>query len=241
MSASESIVLITGATRGLGLATAKAIASSFPASLILCGCRTLPSTPLDANLTNLIPVRLDVTDPSSVDAAVEEITQKHHKLDILINNAGVSSKSPDLTTNLTECVSVNLLGAARVTEAFLPLLEKSPSPQLLFISTVLGSISARSDPAHPFAQIQATGYRASKAGLNMLLACYAQDPARGKFKVFGICPGFLATELNGPPEMMRKMGAAEPEKGAELVLSVLQGERDADKGKVVCDGGVRDW
>lgn len=123
----------------------------------------------------------------------------------------------------------------------MPLLEKSPAPILLFISTVLGSITARSDPTHPFTQIQATGYRTSKAALNMLMACYAQDPTRSKLKVFGMCPGFLATELNGPPEMMRRMGAAEPETGASLVLSVINGERDADKGKVVYNDGVRAW
>ncbi|KAM3085381.1 hypothetical protein ACMFMG_002461 [Clarireedia jacksonii] len=64
------------------------------------------------------------------------------KIDILISNAGVFSKSPNLIINLSECIPMNLLGTARVTEAFLPLLEKSPFPQLLFISTVLGTNSA---------------------------------------------------------------------------------------------------
>ncbi|RAL61934.1 hypothetical protein DID88_002423 [Monilinia fructigena] len=77
--------------------------------------------------------------------------------------------------------------------------------------------------------MKATGDRTSKATLNMLMACYAQGPARSNLRVLGICPGFLPTELNSPPDMMRKMGASEPETGASLVLSVINGERDADR------------
>lgn len=123
----------------------------------------------------------------------------------------------------------------------MPLLEMSSAPILVFISTGLGSITSRSDPTDPFTKIQAPGYRTSKAALNMLMACYSQDPARKNLKVFGIDPGFLATELNGPPDMMRKMGAAEPETAASLVLSVINGERDAEKGKVVHSDGIRPW
>ncbi|KAF7876577.1 hypothetical protein EAF04_001665 [Stromatinia cepivora] len=234
----KKIVLVTG-NRGLGLATAKAIASSSPSYHVIRGIRAANSD--ETSQSNISTVELDVTKPDSINAAVKNIEEKFGQLDVLINNAGVSSKLPSLVDNLTECISVNLLGSTRVTEAFMPLLETSPTPILLFISTVLGSITARSDPTHPFTQIQATGYRTSKAALNMLMACYTQDPARNHLKVFSICPGFLATGLNGPPDIMRKMGAAEPETGASLILSVVNGERDADKGKVVCSDGVRAW
>lgn len=186
-------------------------------------------------------VQLDITSPQSVEAAVQQITDRHGRLDILINNAGVSSQSPALTDNLTECISVNLLGSARVTEAFLPLLKQSSSARLIFITSILGSITARSDPNDPFAQIPAAGYRTSKTAVNMLLACYSQELTGQGIKVFGICPGFLATELNGPPDVMRSMGAAEPETGAQLVLSVVSGEREDGQGKVVFSDGIRPW
>jgi len=239
-----STILVTGASRGLGLATAKALATSLPSSHIICGYRshgTDDNSSIDSNLSNLSKIQLDVTSHESVQAAVQTITKQYGKLDILINNAGVSSHTPDLVDNLTECISVNVLGAARVTNAFLPLLKASSSPRLIFITSVLGSIAARSDPNDPFGQIPAVGYRTSKAALNMLLACYSQELSGDGVKVFGICPGFLATELNGPPDMMRQMGAAEPETGAQLVVSVIQGERDADQGKVVFKDGVRAW
>lgn len=159
---------------------------------------------MDSNLSNLSKIQLDVTSPSSVQAAVESISKQYGKLDILINNAGISSHVPDLIDNLTECYSINVLGSARVTQAFVPLLKASSSARLIFITSVLGSITARSDPDDPFGRIPAMGYRTSKAGLNMLLACYEKELSGDGVKVFGICPGFLATELNGPPEMMRK-------------------------------------
>ncbi|KAF4620235.1 hypothetical protein G7Y89_g14585 [Cudoniella acicularis] len=105
----------------------------------------------------------------------------------------------------------------------------------------MGSIKARADPEDDLAGIPALGYRTSKAALNMLLACYSHELAEHNVKVFGVCPGFLTTELNGPPDLMRKMGVAEPETGAQLVLSVVRGERDSDRGKVVFNGGIRQW
>jgi NAD(P)-dependent dehydrogenase (short-subunit alcohol dehydrogenase family) len=184
---------------------------------------------------------LDITNSASIEAAAAEVTKRYGKLDILINNAGVSSKAPSLVENLEQCISVNLLGSARVTESFLPLLKKSSSSRLIFITSVLGSIAARSDPLNPFAGIPASGYRTSKAALNMLLACYTHELAGQGIKVFGICPEFLATELNGPPDMMRQMGAKEPETGAQLVLSVVEGKRDHDQGQVVFADGTRPW
>lgn len=75
----------------------------------------------------------------------------------------------------------------------------------------------------------------------MALACYSHTLASEGFKVFGVCPGFLVTKLNGPPDMTQKMGAQEPEVAAKLLLSVISGERDADQGKVVHSGGARAW
>ncbi|KAB8293154.1 hypothetical protein EYC80_007502 [Monilinia laxa] len=173
MAASEKIVLITvkyRASRGLGLATAKAIASLSPSYYIICGIRA--DSQAETHQSNISTAELDITNSDSIGAAVSHIKDKYGKLDVLVNNAGVSSKLPNIVDNLTERISVNPLGSTRVTEALMPLLEKSSTPILLFIITVLGSIAARSDPTHPFTQIEATGYRTSKATLDLLMACY---------------------------------------------------------------------
>lgn len=184
---------------------------------------------------------MDVTKKESIRLAVQYVTEHYGKLDIIINNAGVSSQASSLTENLEECISTNLFGSARVTEAFLPLLKNSLSARLIFVTSVLGSISARNDPTDPFSQLSVIGYRTSKAALNMLLACFARELDQYNIKVFGVCPGFLATELNGSPHMMRKMGAEEPEVGAKIILDVLRGERDIDMSRVVYTDGVRPW
>lgn len=60
-------------------------------------------------------------------------------------------------------------------------------------------------------------------------------------KVWGISPGFLATGLGGDAELNKKLGAADPSLGGEFVKNVLEGQRDADVGKVVLRDGVQPW
>jgi len=186
-------------------------------------------------------LQLDITDAHSVNTAVQNLTQKYGKLDVLINNAGVSSIDATFMDGLNKCMTTNVLGSARVTELCLPLLKKSSSPRLLFITSGLGSITHRSDRSSSYSQIKDPGYRASKAALNMLMACYWNELAEDGFKVFGVCPGALVTDISGNKEFMRQMGATEPEVGAAVILSVVKGERDADAGKVVKSDGIWGW
>ncbi|CAG8974445.1 hypothetical protein HYALB_00004141 [Hymenoscyphus albidus] len=144
------------ASRGLGLATSKAISESFPTYHIFRGCRHLkPETEgIQQSLpSNTSEIQLDVTNNESIELAAKYITENYGKLDVLINNAGISSNASSLTDNLNECISTNLLGSSRVTEAFLPLLKKSTSARIVFLTSVLGSINARSDPSDPFSQL----------------------------------------------------------------------------------------
>jgi len=242
MSAPPYIVLVTGASRGLGQVTAKVIAGSNSSYHVICGFRTIePESASTSNPSNMSQIQLDVTDAHSVDTAVRHLTQKYGKLDVLINNAGVSSLDATFMDGLDKCMTTNVHGSARVTESFLPLLKKSSSPRLLFITSGLGSITDRSDRSSLYSQIKDPGYRTSKAALNMLMACYWHELEGDGFKVFSVCPGFLATDIAGNKEWMRQMGAAEPEIGAGFILSVVNGERDADVGTVVKSDGIWGW
>lgn len=85
-------------------------------------------------------------------------------------------------------------------------------------------------------------YRSSKAGLNMLMLSWHWILKEDGVRTFCVSPGFLATNLSGTPERMKKAGAGDPSRGGDLIKKVIQGERDADAGKVVFqDGIVQDW
>ncbi|KAK6705500.1 hypothetical protein SNK03_009353 [Fusarium graminearum] len=60
-------------------------------------------------------------------------------------------------------------------------------------------------------------------------------------RVWSVSPGFLATGLGGNPELLKSAGAGDPATGGELVLKVIEGEKEEDVGKVVCQHGVQEW
>jgi NAD(P)-dependent dehydrogenase (short-subunit alcohol dehydrogenase family) len=208
---------------------------------VICGCRTIEPESSNANPTNISQIQLDITDSNSVNNAVQTITQDYGKLDVLINNAGVSTVDAGPMDGLVKCLTTNVVGSARVTESFLPLLKKSSSPRLLFVTSSLGSITDRSDPSSVYTPVKDPGYRTSKAALNMLMACYWHELAEEGFKVFTLCPGPLLTDIVGNKEYMRQLGGAEPEVGGRFILSVMNGERDADVGKFLKTDGIWGW
>lgn len=148
---------------------------------------------------------------------------------------------------------VNVVGSHIVTETFIPLLLKSQDPRLVFMTSGTSSIDEASrglpytaakppagwpkPPAWGF-----TGYRSSKAGLNMLTAEWGRILKEDKVKIWAISPGFLATGLAGAgAEKLKEMGAKDPSEGAEFVRDVIEGGRDADAGKAIRVNDVQPW
>lgn len=184
-----------------------------------------------------------MTDDQSVDAAAELVATKYGRLDVLVNNAGVSNFLPALRESLRAILATNLVGVASVTEAFLPLLKKSDEPRLVLVSSSLGSITHASDKTSPYYRAAGTAYRCSKAGVNMMVAQYghAVNDQETSFKVFGADPGLNATNLTGDADSLRARGAVEPHVGGGVIASVVKGERDADVGKLCSLTGVVPW
>jgi NAD(P)-dependent dehydrogenase (short-subunit alcohol dehydrogenase family) len=117
MKIADTVVLVTGANRGIGQALV-AEALSRGAQRVYAGTRQ-PLTHPDPRVT---PLRLDVTDPAQIQAAAEQV----QALDVLVNNAGIA-RYDDLSdpTVLEQHLAVNLFGTYGVTQAFLPLLTRS--------------------------------------------------------------------------------------------------------------------
>ena len=148
-------------------------------------------------------VALDITDRESVKAAAARVEAEFGRLDVLVNNAGValglgatpSTSDPD---QLRALLDVNTVSVVTVTNAFLPLLRRSPAGRVVNVSSEIGSIGSMTDPEGPFFGMSGSpAYPVSKAAVNMLTALYAKELAGTSVKVNAANPGFCATDLNG--------------------------------------------
>jgi NAD(P)-dependent dehydrogenase (short-subunit alcohol dehydrogenase family) len=184
--------LITGANRGLGLETARQLAAA--GHQVWIGARDNSRGQEAADAVGGRFVRLDVTDDASVDAAVETVGE----LDVLVNNAGISGgrigPSEATADDMRKVYETNVFGPVRVLHAFIPLLERSPAPVVVNVSSGVGSLGLASDPASPWSEANYPVYASSKAALNMLTIRYAA--AFPTMRINCVDPGFTATDFN---------------------------------------------
>ena len=219
---SKTVAIITGGNQGIGFETAKRLAKEHKDNyiVILAGRRKGAVKEAAAKLTAqglpVEPLVLDVTSDDSIAAAVKEVETKYGRLDVLVNNAGISSssnpadKSEDLSPatrarrEWSAVMDTNVASVAAVTDAFLPLLKKSVGTngpkRIVFVSSALASIGLKTDPKSTTrANLSPTNpYTTSKAALNMLAMHYVVQFEKDEhnWKINLTCPGYCATGLN---------------------------------------------
>jgi NAD(P)-dependent dehydrogenase (short-subunit alcohol dehydrogenase family) len=246
-----------GANSGIGYETVIALALASPNFLVLLGCRSSEKgqKALDEihslhgnSLKGTISLQqIDITNQESILAAKQEIEKKYGKLDVLINNAGIIvTRQTDFLTNMRETFETNTFGPAVVSEAFEPLLKKSSSPRIIYVSSDQGSITLRSDPTYKYYKLRGTQYRMSKAALNMLAACHKFEFAEWGCRVCAFNPGYTVSNLTGEEgrAMRIKNGARDPRDAANSLVDVVMGKRDDDiekSGMLDLDGGLKPW
>jgi NAD(P)-dependent dehydrogenase (short-subunit alcohol dehydrogenase family) len=201
---SSLIALITGASKGIGLETARQLGAR--GMTVLAAARDsarggaaedgLRAEGIDAHF-----VELDVTDAKSARRAAEWIDARYGRLDVLVNNAGIATRgSPPSETSLDamrEVFETNVLGVITVTNAMLPLLRRAASARIVNVSSEIGSVTLMSDRSGPMWQLPPSlPYPASKSALNMVTAMYARELAGTAIKVNAANPGYCATDLN---------------------------------------------
>lgn len=151
----------------------------------------------------------------------------------------------------------NVTGGHVLTHTLAPLLLASQDPRLIFVSSTTASLQVASGPPpswnaampagwpKPAVGIAFSAYRSSKTGLNMMMLEWARMFKQDGVRVFGVDPGRLVTNLGRrkpDPELAQKMGLRDPSEGADLLLQIVEGKKDAEAGKVIDEnGGVMPW
>lgn len=189
----KPIILITGATRGIGFAAARQLAER--GAQVIVGSRDAERAEEAAKKLGrgATSVPIDITDPKSVGAAVETIAQRHGRLDVLVNNSAILldhyESLEDLSVEtLRATLETNVVGTFRVTRAFLPLLAKAEAPRVINVSSGAGQLDG--EP-----QAWAPAYSISKTALNMLTS--QLTAALPDVMTNSMCPGWCRTEMGG--------------------------------------------
>ncbi|CAK7564392.1 MAG: hypothetical protein SEPTF4163_002281 [Sporothrix epigloea] len=217
--ATKTVAIITGANQGIGFETAKRLAREHPDYVVIITGRRKEAVEeaakkLQADGLAVESLVLDVGSDESIDAGVQAVEAKHGRLDVLINNAGISrytdpslpadaSAATKARAEMTAVFNTNISGVAAVTDAFLPLMKKSVETnkpkRIVFVSSTLGSMAFKTDPKGRTHHNVARTYTTSKAALNMLAWHYMVDfeDDAANWKINCVCPGYCATNLNG--------------------------------------------
>lgn len=190
--------LITGANKSLGYETARQLVAL--GHTVYVAARDPERGQKAADELGARFVQLDVTDDESVQNAAKHVQAEAGHLDVLVNNAGIPgpfTPADQLTADDFQTVfNVNVFGAFRVLNAFLPLLKASENPVVVNVSSGLGSIGMATDPTvREAAWIPTPIYSSSKAALNMLTAQYAH--LNPELRINSVDPGYTATDFNG--------------------------------------------
>lgn len=251
--ADQTIVLITGANSGIGYASSKIIASASPNYHVLVAGRSLPKVEAaikqlqsEAQIKGkLTPLELDVNSDTSIAAAAKKVEQEFGRVDVLVNNAGIAGlPAKSYKEQIDMVLETNVTGPLLVSEAFMPLVLKSKNPYSIFVSSALGSLSKASDPKDTIYYTDNWQvYRMSKSALDMIAVTEYHKWTPKGVKVFALCPGLVRSFLRGPEEDRISAGgrAGDPDTSGETMLSIIEGNRDADVGKFVHKDGVYPW
>jgi NAD(P)-dependent dehydrogenase (short-subunit alcohol dehydrogenase family) len=229
-------VVITGASRGLGLEMARqylaagdevaALAREPAAS---AGLRALAAEHAD----RLSVHACDVAADASVDAARAELQARWQGVDLLINNAGVGGQNGPLAElDLAESarvLEVNALGPLRVTRALLPLLRNGRKPVIVLVTSRMGSIADNGSG-------NAWAYRMSKAALNMAGRNLMLELTGQGIATLIVHPGWVRTDLGGPSAPL-----APPEAVAKIIATIDREGRRRSGEFLDLDGARLPW
>lgn len=214
---SKKTALVTGGNKGIGFAICKGLLDAgfdifLAARDTEKGKAAIEKLSTDNNLVQF--VELDVTDDESIKNAVKSVSQATDALDVLVNNAGIY---PDLRGTeqgvniltvsrdlLTKAMNTNAFSSIRITQAFLPLLEKADNPKVINVSSGNGQLDGIS--------ANVPSYSLSKLALNGATILLADALKFRNIAVYAMCPGWVKTDVGGSD------APRTPEQGADTAI-----------------------
>ncbi|CAI6088511.1 unnamed protein product [Clonostachys chloroleuca] len=215
---SAKVVFISGASTGIVFETAKA----FAYRSVEKGNEALERMRADSlDVSQVEVVQLDLASDESIKRAVDVVKTRQGRLDILINNAGAGVDNYFIQgkMSLRDCFNqaydVNVSGSNVMTWEFVALLLNSSSPRILVVAG-LSQMTAAAGSYFPTPP--------QPAGWSKNIS----------FETIGVSPGTCATNLGGlGEEVMAAIGGMHPREGGERLLTVAEGNRDTDAGKIL--------
>lgn len=230
------VAIVTGANRGIGLETARQLAKQ--GIYVIATVRSLTSAgELQAMAAEGLPVSVatvDVSSAASVKDFAEYVRENFERVDILINNAGVALdkwvSAMELDIDVwRQTMEVNLYGALRMCQAFVPAMKANGCGRIVNVSSELGSLT-------DMQMGSSVAYRSSKTALNSLtalLACELKDYP--DILVNASCPGWVKTELGGDDAPLT------PAQGADTTVWLATLPRGGASGGLYRERGVWPW
>jgi NAD(P)-dependent dehydrogenase (short-subunit alcohol dehydrogenase family) len=215
-----TVALITGANRGIGFETARQLGKQ--GIKVLLGARNeergkeaaakLKDEGLDVEF-----LLLDVDDEKTHETAAKYIETTFGKLDILVQNAGIAldeiengAPVPASRTSLTifrKTFETNFFNVIALTQVLVPLIQKSEAGRIVFLSSLLGSLTAHNDPSSPIYNFKVPAYDVSKTALNGYAVHLAYELKETPIKVNVAHPGSVVTDMNANGEIPVEEGA----------------------------------
>ncbi|ELZ56208.1 MULTISPECIES: SDR family NAD(P)-dependent oxidoreductase [Halorubrum] len=196
------VAIVTGASSGIGAATAEALADAGASVAVAARREAALETVADrieADGGEALVVPTDVTDEAAVEDLIETTVDEFGRLDVLVNNAGVmlleAVEDAD-TDNWRQMVEVNLLGLMNATHAALPVMQEQGGGHVVHVSSVAGRRASAT----------ASGYNATKFGVNGFTEAFRQEVAADGIRTTVVEPGLVETELQEhiPDEEIRE-------------------------------------
>ncbi len=239
----DKVIIITGGAGGIGKETAKLLAKEGAKVVIFdINEERLTEAKKEIEKYGIVEaIKADVTDFKSVSDAVNKVYEKFGKIDVLINNAGITRdgflSKMDLE-DWNKVIAVNLTGVFNTTKAVVPYMLERGEGNIISISSVVGV----------YGNIGQTNYAASKAGIIGMTKTWAKELGRKGIRANAVAPGFIKTEMTAKvPEKvinimiektpLGRMG--EPEDVANLLLFLSSDESSFINGQVIgVDGGL---
>lgn len=215
----KRVALITGANRGIGFEIARQLA--LKKMTVLMGARhdesgieardRLADQGMDVHF-----IRIDVTDPTTIEAALGRIKDEFGRLDVLVNNAGIliDSETPLLKLSAAlfqNTLDTNALGPLLLSQACVPVMKANHYGRIVNMSSTLGSLTDIANPDSSYAQVQSPAYRLSKTLLNGITVLLAKELRGTNILINSACPGWVHTDMGGDQAPLSpEQGAATP-------------------------------